>query len=184
MTAQEIDDVRGRAYRPELELAAVLPPGQSTTTGDSSGSVHELGIQFRARNVSMATATYVVTTVAFIGDDMGLSFVSNPEWQHLESDVRLKIARSAVASGNSSRWSPIGPGYTFAFQQLTLKLRAYQQEDRKPAGRRHIGYVRLDHDGGTRLYSMRFWIPSSYSIELEDVTEPNADYLPELLRTI
>lgn len=58
-----------------------------------------------------------------------------------------------IASGSSKRWSPITPGFTLAAQHFETRCPLGESSYTKAS---RVGFARLDHDGGARLYQIQF----------------------------
>jgi hypothetical protein len=171
MSVQEIEDVRSRTIKPRIELRLAPSPGQV-----SAERLAEIGVNIELRNVSAATATFAVVTVG-LGRRAEARFLSNPEWRWERTDDNWKIARTVIASGTSSRWSPITPGLSLMLQGFTLLVRVDDQDFVGPP--RGIGLIRLDSDGGATVYRLSFnaVFPERSTLRLDRFEGPDDPYM-------
>lgn len=175
MTVQEIEDIRSRRVRPDLELS-ITP---SEASNNEVTHANDLNIDFRVTNVSEATASFCVITVGFLFSRV--PSVGNLEtgWRRIENDGEWRIRRCVVASGSSEVWSPLTPGFTLVHLGFRIRILT-------PAGGYLedylIGVARLDHDGGSRLYKMGFSnrFDPQFTIKLSPMSEDDQDSLADL----
>ncbi|MCL5107379.1 MAG: ATP-binding protein [Chloroflexi bacterium] len=161
MTVQEIEDIRLRGSRPQLVLSAFV-----LEATNSNNKQLDLKTQFRVHNPSSTTASFAVVTLALTRNTSAASKVVN-EWRWLEVSDDWKVTRCVLSSGSSSYWSPITPGFTLVTEALTISTPFYSEID--PVRPRELGLARLDHDGGSDLYTLvlRYQADLASKIRLE-----------------
>ena len=101
-------------------------------------------------NRSAATASFAVLTLG-VGWQNGFGTMTRPEWRTVQSSDEVRIARLVLASGSSANWSPITPEFTLITEQIILRTVRLEQD---ALASRALGLLRLDHDGGSRLYGV------------------------------
>src|SRR6266566_2271736 len=142
MSVQEIEDVRSRAYRPTLELAA--GDVAVVTEQDLIELTIKPSLQLQVRNHSQATALFAVVTVG-VGEGIGVSYEIPPDWRRIEVVQPWNIFRLAIASGSSPLWSPMTPGFVFYLPPIPLTFQLRPNVDLFKG--RPLGVARIDHDG-------------------------------------
>jgi hypothetical protein len=176
MTAQEIEDVRGRTDKPVLELQR----SQSSSRPNDDGSGWELHCNLLVHNASAATATFAVLTVGLVHPNSA-TWLEEEAWQRHVVAPGWDILRTVIASGSSPRWSPITPDLAVPLPPITLHV---PQLPFEPA-ERSVGFARLDHDGGSRSY--RIFVSPHYGfvVSLEpftlDTDQPDWQQIPSVL---
>jgi len=141
MSHQEIEDVRNRARRPELELRAFV------RDAGSSHAALEIDLQFRVVNASAAIASFaVITFAAERTSGVKLEPQVHTGWRWFDVGTRRwDVVRYVMASGSAPNWSPITPQFAADFEPLRLAL----EFDANPTA---VGLARLDYEGGTGFY--------------------------------
>ncbi len=171
MTVQEIEDVRLRLVRPSLDLAVRVKDTQTSLHGGTQRA--DLKTQFQIENHSSATASFAVITIGLHGN---IVIGEYREWQSIQSRDNWTIIRCVLASGSSSRWSPITPGFTLLPEDLWLKTPLVELDSFES---RCLGVARLDHDGGTRLYRVMLYWPAAEQASKLRLTPVEDDFREE-----
>lgn len=148
MTVQEIEDVRGRLARPELELRMRAPAGRLKP----DGSGFETPASFDIFNSSQATASFAAVTLALTP---GTTLTSDAltAWRYLPGDTGWTMMRAIIASGSTLNWSPITPGFNVSLESAFFHVRKLSRPE---GGWRTVALARCDHDGGSRRYYIEF----------------------------
>jgi hypothetical protein len=97
------------------------------------------------------TASFAVITVGLIWPTTAV-FPTSAEWEWIDQGNPWRVGRTIVASGSSRLWSPITPKFRLPVQEIVIKIASLPGEYGLPDA---FGAARLDHDGGSALYTFR-----------------------------